>query len=847
MPNLDEEERLAAIYASLRERILDLSLRNPMLSYKHRASSKRQLQIVDAVPEEVYHKLVGEGVSLEIWPLPDLEDIPSDERTEEFISALEHAKASDIEYLTRLQGLANSGRDDEFAVAEAERELRDRLRKELSLPPRPTQKTTSPADHARQKGIDPSIELQSKATKKEHSPARLQTLKWNDTLNAIMEKIADSARLAEQEMGVSTLFLAFGFLEWYEASHSSKKNFAPLLLLPVTINKRKTTRGKHIYNIVALAEGADTNLSLRKRVHKDFNRTLPDFQEDDETIGSVEEYFENVAIAVEGLANWKLRRWITLGHFSFGRFAMYADLAPENWSIHPVKDHLVNAILAGTEMDGDAGTSLLSPPEDYPIDDPEIEQVAPILIHNADASQHSALVDVMKGKNLVVQGPPGTGKSQTITNIIANALSQNMTVLFLADKQAALEVVKRRLDKAGLGTFCLELHSGKASSREVIESLKERHKLGYKVPPRAPASNDATWERSRRDIAEYLSALHASSYDGDTAFALVWRSIRAQTVLGDAFSTFKVTEFPRRFIDEPNAFAAVKGEMSLYARMLDHFYVMFGKPTSSPWACLNFGEKVGPGNATGLLEDLSRLREQAKKITSTLDTASEFGIQGVVDLEQLIDLDAKLPLDVPDPNVMARVLDVELEEIEGLIAARLALHEVDGLRAATAAFAETSGRAPFPDLNEIAESKLHLINRLSKAASELGISGSTPAELNEIATNEIAQSLTLKDLLEKLRSAVNILDLGELCPANALETIYVAVTIAGQLTAEILPWYRWTPPGGVQAFEEAYSTWFKLSELEAKWRARFPSVGKSPWPIPEELSAVAERTSLDFA
>ena len=93
-------------------------------------------------------------------------------------------------------------------------------------------------------------------------------------------------------------------------------------------------------------------------------------------------------------------------------------------------------------------------------------------------SQHSALVDVMKGKNLVVQGPPGTGKSQTITNIIANALAAGKRVLFLAEKQAALEVVKRRLDWAGLGDFCLELHSDKSSPKSVISSIQARYGAG---------------------------------------------------------------------------------------------------------------------------------------------------------------------------------------------------------------------------------------------------------------------------------------------------------------------------------------------------------------------------------
>jgi hypothetical protein len=113
-----------------------------------------------------------------------------------------------------------------------------------------------------------------------------------------------------------------------------------------------------------------------------------------------------------------VKRWLVLGHFSFRRFAMYQDLEPENWKNH-VAHPLVGSILKGVE---DAeGDSLQGVPDDYEIDDPEVEKIASYLIQDADASPHSALVDVMKGKNLVVQAPPGTGKSQTITNVIANA------------------------------------------------------------------------------------------------------------------------------------------------------------------------------------------------------------------------------------------------------------------------------------------------------------------------------------------------------------------------------------------------------------------------------------------
>src|SRR5690606_21818124 len=87
--------------------------------------------------------------------------------------------------------------------------------------------------------------------------------------------------------------------------------------------------------------------------------------------------------------------------------------------------------------------------EEYDVDSPEIARKVPTLITEADSSQFSAIVDVMSGRNVVIKGPPGTGKSQTITNIIASALHEGKKVLFVAEKMAALEVVKKRLDDAG--------------------------------------------------------------------------------------------------------------------------------------------------------------------------------------------------------------------------------------------------------------------------------------------------------------------------------------------------------------------------------------------------------------
>ncbi|MCA1386123.1 MULTISPECIES: DUF4011 domain-containing protein [unclassified Bradyrhizobium] len=184
-----------------------------MLNYSLGARSKRHLQIVDEVMEEVYRKLAGEDASLRIDPLEEPEDIPPEEKTEEFIAALEHAKVSNLEYLTKLQALESSGRDDEFSLGKLERELRDHIRDEFELPPRPKKAEINRAEHARRSNIDPNPELGRVKSKPSHSDAALQTLKFPDELERVLEKIAADARLSEQEMELSTLFLSFGFLD----------------------------------------------------------------------------------------------------------------------------------------------------------------------------------------------------------------------------------------------------------------------------------------------------------------------------------------------------------------------------------------------------------------------------------------------------------------------------------------------------------------------------------------------------------------------------------------------------------------------------------------------------------
>ena len=138
---------------------------------------------------------------------------------------------------------------------------------------------------------------------------------------------------------------------------------------------------------------------------------------------------------------------MVLGFFSFSKFLMYRDLDVNIWpdSSKPTEHPIIGALLH-------EGFDELAPTissDDHLDQHLMVKDVNHVV--DADGSQTLALVDVNNGRNLVVQGPPGTGKSQTITNMIAEAIGQGRTALFVSEKMAALEVVKRRLDNVGLG------------------------------------------------------------------------------------------------------------------------------------------------------------------------------------------------------------------------------------------------------------------------------------------------------------------------------------------------------------------------------------------------------------
>ena len=274
---------------------------------------------------------------------------------------------------------------------------------------------------------------------------------------------------------------------------------------------------------------ADTNYSLYEKLRQSFDFDLPTL--DDET--SPENYWRSVTNAINTTvhSDWEVVRQITLGLFSFQKQVMWHDLEPHRWPRHaPLQDKpLIRRVLMGPSEDGPGPGART---EEVHIDDPSSPAAGLKLIRDADSSQHAALVDALDhGEGLVIEGPPGTGKSQTITNLIAAAMYQGKSVLFVAEKMAALEVVYRRLDEAGLGHFCMQLHGLKTGKRDLVASIGSRLNLPMRRRPSADRDREEL-DLARSRLLE-TSEAHRRHLGPETTpvYDLAWKLERLRSRL----------------------------------------------------------------------------------------------------------------------------------------------------------------------------------------------------------------------------------------------------------------------------------------------------------------------------
>lgn len=414
-----------ALGMTLRERLLkersallDLSARNRLLNTPLRTRNNRAIEIVDEKSTEVF-RLLTEGKSM-----------------------------------TFLPGIALAGEE------------------RAGLEPDDIETGAIP-----QPDSDEAVDERGIASR--HADLKLQTRLTSEGLQKRLFDIWYDARTLEEEQGVNILYLAVGLLRWFDKENSELPRHAPLILLPVTLERSSASEK---FRLKSRGEPPSPNITLQAKMKAEFNLVIEDFQDEDEL--DLTAYAAKIAETISKEPRWEvLPDAMVLGFFSFAKFLMYRDLDPEHWPNEaPIDGH---PMIAALLRDGF--------PESAPLIDEglPIDEAIPALelnhVVDADSSQAVAIAEAAAGRTIVVKGPPGTGKSQTITNIIAAAAAKNKKVLFVSEKMAALDVVYRRLQLAGLGPITLQLHSNKTNKRALLEELRKT-KDAIPKPPRGDAS-----------------------------------------------------------------------------------------------------------------------------------------------------------------------------------------------------------------------------------------------------------------------------------------------------------------------------------------------------------------------
>ncbi len=439
------EARVAASVESWKRKLLDLTKRNRALSF--RVNKVSTVTVVDEHPAEVFRILHLRGGAMRFRPAP--EPVPGSQAALPLPAP--HAAAEAFE------------EDVDAGLG-------------LDFTP-----------------YDPA------AAPERHSDAWLQTASPAEALDRSLRRLEEQARLSIEEQGVNTLFLALGMLHYTEAEAPGQAFRAPLVLLPVELTRRSARTG---YEVRASEDDPVVNPALAEYLRPKgiVLPSLPDAEvmADDYDL---QRFLAETAAQVSGRVGWAVRIEVYLGLFSFQKFVMYKDLeanAPAAAAHRLVRQLVTRAGGPVVGLPDDVRAMELD--EQYPP-----ETTAQVV--DADSSQLRAIAASARGHDLVIEGPPGTGKSQTITNLIAQALAAGQSVLFVAEKMAALEVVHERLVRAGLGEFCLEMHSTKANKRAVMRELAAALDASLQAVPTARVSTERLPE-VRRTLTGYARAVH---------------------------------------------------------------------------------------------------------------------------------------------------------------------------------------------------------------------------------------------------------------------------------------------------------------------------------------------------
>lgn len=368
----------------------------------------------------------------------------------------------------------------------------------------------SPLPLGKEESVTKILRFPSSLLKEEVSEAykkdTLLAVNGSDRAEDSLKSLSRKSRTILEESGCNPLFLTLGLIRWFDnekaAEHGKGELYAPIFLLPVTMSYRKNGLAYSLeYSIDDLQLNRTVFEYFKQTFGLSFGRLNPLPRKEDGKV-DVRLVYNEIRSILSPMKNWALlEENSALSLFNFAHFVMWNDLKSHR---NKMMNHPIVASFVYGEKKWNAPENLVSAEEmDEKVEPKDFAAPLP-----ADSSQVKVIVDAEKGESFILDGPPGTGKSQTIANMIVNFLYHGKKVLFVAEKEVALDVVKRRLDNLHLGQFVLKLASLGTPKSEILSSYSRLLELGPLSEEEAFEELGANLFTERKKLNDILRSLH---------------------------------------------------------------------------------------------------------------------------------------------------------------------------------------------------------------------------------------------------------------------------------------------------------------------------------------------------
>ncbi|MBE9055169.1 AAA domain-containing protein [Sphaerospermopsis sp. LEGE 08334] len=434
-----------------------------------------------------------------------------------------------------------------------------------------------------------------------------------------------------EERGLRTLFLAYGMVTW-TANDGGRNPQAPLVLIPISIQTKGEIKlirsGEAQINPVLLyflEKEYGYQITSEQLLNGDSDipeNEVPDLQ-------NIADKFTNIIKNIPSFTIDQSRA--ILSNFAFQKMSMVRDLR-DNFRV--LSDNKLILALAGdvSSQQSLRGNSY----DDILNNTSKLDQIKPddeFLVFDADSSQQRVIYTALKGNNIVIQGPPGTGKSQTIANLIVSFAAQGKKVLFVAEKRAALEVVKKRLEQKDLGHLLLDLHGSDISRKLVMEQIAESLTL---IRNSSPINTDLIHNNfidKRNNLNNHVRLIHIKRQPYQKSVYELQAEI---LFFQDKPELQCLTRFRGHILEKITSNLS-QIENLLTQLMSPNLLPLFLEETSSPWLKINFSSREDAIKIGDLVTKINQIL-RLNILDPVFSISLEYGINSVKNIQDIISL-----------------------------------------------------------------------------------------------------------------------------------------------------------------------------------------------------------------